>query len=87
MTVRLDRIDRGEPIASELGAEVAGDVGQRMVGGVAEAERLGHGERPVDEVRLRGEQGDAQVIARELAQRDQRLEGGDAAAGDHDVRG
>ena len=87
VTVRLRRVDRGERAAHELGAELANHVRQRMVRRVAEAERLGHRQRPVHEVRLGSEQGDADAIAGQLAQRDQRLEGGDAAAGDHDVRG
>ena len=78
-------IDLFERAAHELGAEVADDAGERMVGGVAEAEGLGDRQRSVDEVRLGGEQRHADAVARELAESDQRLEGGDAAAGDHDA--
>ena len=79
-------IDLLERAAHELGAEVADDLGERVVGGVAEAEGLGDLQRSVDEVRLGGEQRHADAVARKLTESDQRLEGGDAAAGDHDAR-
>ena len=74
-----------ERAAHELGAEVADDLGERVVGGVAEAEGLGDFQRSVHEVRLGGEQRHADAVARQLAEGDERLEGGDAAAGDHDA--
>jgi hypothetical protein len=56
------------------------------MGGVAEAEGLGDLQRSVDEVRLGGEQRHADAVARQLAEGNERLERGDAAAGDHDAR-
>ena len=79
------RIDLLERAAHELGAEVADDLGERVVGGVAEAEGLGDLQRSVDEVRLGGEQRHADAVARQLAEGNERFERGDAAAGDHDA--
>ena len=86
VTLRRDGIDLLERAAHELGAEVADDLGERVMGGVAEAEGLGDRQRSVDEVRVGGEQRHADAVARKLTESDQRLEGGDAAAGDHDAR-
>ena len=60
----------------------AASVGQLEVRHLAEAERLGDGERPVPEVRLGREHLDADPVLRERPQRQGGLEGGDAAAGD-----
>ena len=85
-TVRASGSTSPSAVADHRGAEVARDVGERMVRGVPEAERLGNRHRPVHEIGLGSEQRHARAIARQLAQRDQRLQGGDAASGDEDVR-
>ena len=54
--------------------------------GVPEAERLGDGQRAIDEVRDRRDQREVDVLAGEVVQRDQRLERGDAAPGDDHTR-
>ena len=53
---------------------------------LAESERLGHRERPVPELRLRGEQLDAYLSLSQRAERQRRLQRSDAAAGDEHIR-
>ena len=72
-------------VDDEAGAEVIGDALQRAVLGVSERERLGDGERAVREVRRGGHERDADPIAGQVVEGDQRLEPGDASSQDHDL--
>jgi len=47
--------------------------------------RLLDSERPVDELVIRGDQREVDAVTGELANRQRRLQTGDAAAGDHDT--
>jgi hypothetical protein len=51
----------------------------------AEPERLGDGERPVDEHRVRGDECEVDSILSELAEGDHCLESCDTPAGDHNA--
>lgn len=66
----------------KLGVEVGGDVGQRVAVCAPAAEGLGDRHRPVDELPLGRKQGQLHARAGQVAQREQRLEPGDPAAGD-----
>ena len=79
-------VDRVEGSTTELRALVARDRAEVERLRAAQPERAGHGRRAVDEGALGGEQADRHVRAGDVAQGEQRLDGGDAAAGDHDVR-
>ena len=58
---------------------------ERGAAGAPERERLGDGKRAVDEVRGGGDEGQLDALAAESAEREERLEAGDAAAGDDNV--
>jgi hypothetical protein len=77
----------GDAVMDEARAVVARDVGELVLPGVAEVERLDHLHRAVGERRLGRDQGDRDALAGQVAQRHQGLERGDAAAGDHHVGG
>jgi hypothetical protein len=69
-----------ERVSDESGADVAGDVLERVSLGRAVAERLSHPQRAVDELRLGHEQRGRDEAAREVSERQRCLERGDAAA-------
>lgn len=53
--------------------------------GVAERERLGHRQRRHDEVLVRSDHGQRDLIAGKLAQRQRSFRGGDPSTNDHDA--
>ena len=73
--------------ADELGAGRARHVGEVVPLHVAAGERHADGHGPVGELPLRGEQRQRDPVAGKVAQCEQRLQAGDAAAGDeHPMR-
>jgi hypothetical protein len=76
----------GDAVLDEGGSELLRDARQSVRAGVAQREGLRHRHRTVGEVGLGREQRDGDAFAGEVAEGDQRLEGGDPAAGDQDVR-
>ena len=81
------RVHRGEAAALEPEAALRGQRGEREALRHAEAERLGHGLRPVGERVAIGEQGDAHAVAGEVLDGQGALEGRGAAAGDEQALG
>ena len=73
------------PCTSSSAALIGEDLGQVVHARLRAVERLGDGHRTVDELPLGRQQGDVDQMAGELSQRQQRLESGDAASGDHDM--
>jgi hypothetical protein len=76
-----DRID------DQFGTGLVRDPLEGDVVGVAQPERLGHGQRAIGEVGVRGDQAQRHALARHGAEREQSLQAGDAAAGNDDVHG
>jgi hypothetical protein len=64
-------IDRHDFSADELGAGLGGYVRERMPGRQSQAERLGHGDRAVDEQLVLRDQRQLDAIAEEGPQREQ----------------
>jgi hypothetical protein len=69
--VGVDR-DHGSP--HQVSAEVGGDLAQRVAPRCAEAERFGDRHGPVDEIAVRRDERDAYALARQRAERHQRLQ-------------
>ena len=77
-------VDPAELALDQLGAGVTNDRRQLVAAGPGVGERLTHGHRPVDELAIRGQDADGDALARQLAQREDGLDRGDAAASDED---
>ena len=75
-------VDLGQLAPDELGVGRGGEPGQGEMLGMARCERLGDGHRPVDELLGRGQNSQRYSVAGKFAQRERRLESGDAASGD-----
>ena len=75
------RVDGDEPVEHEPRVEVGADLAPVVCLPAAALERLGDGHRRRGEHGVRAEQRDRELRARVHAQREQQLEGGDAAAG------
>ena len=80
-------IDRDELAEREGRAQLLREISEVEMADVAEAERLRDRERPVPELRLGGEQLDADAPLRELPERERRLERCDASSRDEHVPG
>ena len=78
-------VDAGDGIDHERGPRVLREARERDSVGRAERERLGHGQRPVDELGLRGETRRDHTIPCDGPHAEQRFEPRDAPACDHDV--
>ena len=91
----LDRAEARDPARGVDGDDGLGDVSRRRSRGrrgrarrgcdAPRRERLADRQRARDEVGARGDERDVHAMRREVGERDQRLEGGDAAAGDDDL--
>ena len=79
------RVDRRHAGAARLGPEVGGDLRERPALRRPEPERLAHRLRRWTKSGSGESEGDPRPLAGELAERHQRLERGDAAAGDQHV--
>ena len=73
-----------ERVVDELNADVTGYLVERIPIRRAVGKRLADGHRPVDELFRGGQERGGDAVAGEIAQREGRLETGDAAAGDYD---
>ena len=60
-------VDGADRAAAQREAAVVGEAGDREAAGGGAAERLGHGEGAVDELRGRVEEGDGDAVAGEPA--------------------
>ena len=81
----LVRIDRDERTVAQLGAGLGNESFEREAAHLADVERLGDRERPVDELVLRRDQLHRDVLGRERVQRERGLEPGDSGSGYDDV--
>ena len=81
----LVRPHPGEPTVAQLGAGGIDEPREREAAHLADVERLGHCERPVDELVLRCDQLDRDLLRRERLQRERGLEPGNSGSGDDDV--
>ena len=79
-------VDAIEGVASQVEAAVLGDRGELGAHRPDRLERRAGRGRPVNEVALRREHVDVEPARRERLQRQNRLEAGDAAAGDEDLQ-
>ena len=75
----------GEPTVTQLGAGRIDEPREREAAHLADVERLGHRERPVDELVLRCDQLDRDLLRRERLQRERGLEPGNSGSRDDDV--
>jgi hypothetical protein len=80
-------VDAGELTEREQRAAVVGDRGELEPVHVGDPERLGDGERPVPELRLRGEQLDLDALLGVAPDREQRLQSRYSAACDQHPQG
>ena len=79
-------VDRGERAAEEARAQVPGNGVEAVTLRMPARERLCDRHRPVDELFLRGQQRALDAFAGQVTQREQRLQSGDATAGDQDPK-
>ena len=81
----LVRIHRDERTEAQLGSGGLDQSRERKPPHLPDVERLGYGERPVDELGLRRDQLDRDMLRCERLQRQRGLEPGDSGSGDDDV--
>ena len=80
------RVDPAQGAPHQTSVEIGGDPGQRVTALTPFVKRREHFVRADDELRLGCDQLELEVIARQIPQRERRLDRGWPAAGNHDPR-